>query len=186
MRNIAEIIKDDRNGKKLSQTERQIAVAYAQGKYDAVRELKIGNSSNTNEVLDKIRAEIVKLQTYKLFEDEEAVYVDRNDVLELLEQEPCEDCISREAVLALSDYVGETPTYSNPYAKLEEVVRVEDIKSLPSVQPKIKTGHWIYDGDQIICSRCHTAFGFISLKLVTDFCAKCGADMRESQESEKV
>ena len=58
MRNIAEIIKDDRNGKKLSQTERQIAVAYAQGKYDAVRELKIDNTSNTNEVLDKYKAEV--------------------------------------------------------------------------------------------------------------------------------
>lgn len=58
MRNIADIIADDKNGKKLSQTERQIAVAYIQGKYDAVLELKIGNNSNTNEVLDKIRAEI--------------------------------------------------------------------------------------------------------------------------------
>lgn len=60
MRNIAEIIRDDRNGKQLSQTERQIAVAYHQGKYDAVRELKLVNNSNTNEVLDKIRAEIVE------------------------------------------------------------------------------------------------------------------------------
>lgn len=40
MRNIAEIIKDDKNGKQLSQTERQIALAYIQGKYDAVLELK--------------------------------------------------------------------------------------------------------------------------------------------------
>jgi len=53
MRNIAEIIEDDKNGKQLSQTERQIATAYIQGKYDAVRELKIGNSSNTNEVEDE-------------------------------------------------------------------------------------------------------------------------------------
>ena len=58
MRNIAEIIEDDRNGKQLSQTERQIAVAYTQGKYDAVRELKIGNNSNTMEIIDKMRAEI--------------------------------------------------------------------------------------------------------------------------------
>lgn len=58
MRNIAEIIEDDKNGKQLSQTERQIAVAYIQGKYDAIRELKLSNNSNTNEILDKIRAEI--------------------------------------------------------------------------------------------------------------------------------
>ena len=41
MRNIAEIIKDDKKGKQLSQTERQIAVAYIQGKYDAIRELNL-------------------------------------------------------------------------------------------------------------------------------------------------
>lgn len=63
MRNIAEIIKDDRNGKQLSQTERQIVTAYIQGKYDAVRELKIGNNSNINKVLDKLKAEISKSKT---------------------------------------------------------------------------------------------------------------------------
>lgn len=61
MRSIAEIIKDDRNGKQLSQTERHIAVAYIQGKYDAVRELKIDNNSNVMEILHKIRAEIDQL-----------------------------------------------------------------------------------------------------------------------------
>ena len=34
------------------------------------------------------KEELMKLQTYKLFENEENVYVDRNDVLELLEREP--------------------------------------------------------------------------------------------------
>ena len=81
MRNIAEIIKDDRNGKKLSQTERQIAVAYAQGKYDAVRELEIGNASNTNEVLDKIRAELLHLKTKTSF-----TFVNIDDVLRLIDK----------------------------------------------------------------------------------------------------
>lgn len=49
MRDIAEIIKDNRKGKQLSQTERRVA---------AVRELKISNNSNLNEVLDMIKAEI--------------------------------------------------------------------------------------------------------------------------------
>ena len=35
------------------------------------------------EVGGMIREELMKLQTYKLFEGEENVYVDRNDVLEL-------------------------------------------------------------------------------------------------------
>lgn len=50
MRNIAEIIKDEKNGKELSQTERQISVAYIQGKYDAIRELKLDNNSKINKV----------------------------------------------------------------------------------------------------------------------------------------
>ena len=58
------------------------------------------------------------------------------------------------------------------------------ITELPSAQPKPKTGHWIYDGDQIICNRCFKAFGFISLKLTSNYCPNCGAKMIEPQESE--
>jgi hypothetical protein len=55
--------------------------------------------------------------------------------IKALEQEPCEDAISREAVLAMSDYIGETPTYDDPLGKVEEVVRVKDIMALPPVIP---------------------------------------------------
>jgi hypothetical protein len=50
-------------------------------------------------------------------------------------QELCEDAISREAVLAMSDYIGETSTYDDPLGKVEEVVRVKDIMALPPVIP---------------------------------------------------
>ena len=40
--------------------------------------------------------EIMKLQTYKMFEGEDTVYVRRDDILEILEQEPktgyCKEC----------------------------------------------------------------------------------------------
>ena len=55
------------------------------------------------------------------------------------------------------------------------------LEELPSAQPKPKTGHWIYDGDQIICNRCFKAFGFISLKLTLNYCPNCGAKMIEPQ-----
>jgi hypothetical protein len=58
-----------------------------------------------------------------------------NKAIEALEAGPCVDAISREAVLAMSDYIGETPTLENPYAKPEEVVRVKDIMKLPPVVP---------------------------------------------------
>ena len=37
-------------------------------------------------VLDKIRAEIMKLQTYKMFEGEDAVYVECEDVLQIIDK----------------------------------------------------------------------------------------------------
>lgn len=43
-------------------------------------------SDGTNEVLDKIRAEIMKLQTYKMFEGEDAVYVECEDVLQVIDK----------------------------------------------------------------------------------------------------
>jgi hypothetical protein len=55
--------------------------------------------------------------------------------IKALEKEPCEDAISREAVLAMSDYIGETSTYDDPLGKVEEVVRVKDIMALPPVIP---------------------------------------------------
>lgn len=102
--------------------------------------------------------------------------------IKALVQQPCEDAISREAVLAMSDYVGETPTYSNPYTKLEEVVRVKDIMALQSVYPKPKVGHWIDDK----CSVC----GKGTEDLISssewyrnkepNFCPFCGARLVES------
>lgn len=39
-----------------------------------------------NDVLDKIRAEIMKLQTYKMFEGEDTVYVECEDVLQVIDK----------------------------------------------------------------------------------------------------
>ena len=50
-----------------------------------------------------LNEQIMNLQTYKMFEGEYTVYVERDDVIKTLEQEPCEDCISRTALLAKID-----------------------------------------------------------------------------------
>lgn len=50
--------------------------AYARGK----------NHSDVTEVFDKIRAEITKLQTYKMFVGEDTVYVERDDVLKIIDK----------------------------------------------------------------------------------------------------
>lgn len=94
------------------------------------------------------------------------------NIIEALEQEPCEDCISRQAVIDLvnSDW---------KYEGLET-----DVASLPSVNPQ-KIGHWITlkdeygDIHEAVCSKCDSN-GNHKWK----FCTTCGCRMVESPESE--
>lgn len=88
---------------------------------------------------------------------------------EALEQEPCEDAISRQSMLDYIKYLhGEMP---------EE----EFVKALPSVTPTHKKGKWV-DKEKIsfpICSKC----GLTSIEKYS-FCPNCGAEMEGEEESE--
>jgi len=44
-----------------------------------------------NDVLDQIREEIMKLQTYKMFEGEDTVYVEHKDVLAIIDKYKAEN-----------------------------------------------------------------------------------------------
>lgn len=94
-----------------------------------------------------------------------------------------EDCISREQ--ALSDYAGFGYGYANN-------TFYKHLKSMPSVQPKPKTGHWTR-GYKVIshtdykehipqckCSEC----GYVEDSYISQFskyCPNCGAKMIEPQ-----
>ena len=54
-----------------------------------------------------------------------------NIMLEALEQEPCEDAISRKAVLDMT-----TAIRTSDYSRIIEVVDIDDVKALPSVKPQ--------------------------------------------------
>ena len=96
------------------------------------------------------------------------------------EQEPCDDAVSRQAVLKQlkSCLTGGETEYQ--YVKLH-------IDSLPSVRPQEpKTGHWIIldDCEQFIakCSKCGRIEDSRMISKYT-YC-HCGAKMVEPQESE--
>lgn len=106
-----------------------------------------------------------------------------NEALEMaikaLEQEPCEDCISREqAKGAIRDKFKDLPSRVEINTILNE---------LPSVTPQPKTGHWVYgytypDGQYRKCSACKEL-----IKVVANdgnFCAHCGAKMDEREVQE--
>ena len=102
-------------------------------------------------------------------------------VEEKREQESCEDCISRNAIIKtlnkMDRYVADELTLCDTERKFpqNEVFIVDDVyeeiaEQLPSVQPK--TGHWIATEDGFECSEC----GCIS-RSRADFCQYCGAKM---------
>ena len=89
--------------------------------------------------------------------------------------EPCEDAISRQAVLDYCIRYGKSDTW-------------DYLNNLPSVQPIRPRGHWILVDSRVKggywkCSEClcHKTMGFGHTDL---FCPNCGADMREETNHE--
>ena len=115
------------------------------------------------------------------------------ELKQLREQEPCDDCISRQAALSMQYRIDDSATLST-----RDVVNVDDIEDLPPVTPQPKMGHWIIkDGKeqgydiagiktwyiQIMCDKC----GFIKTAIEghtgqNKFCPKCGAKMQEVEK----
>lgn len=97
--------------------------------------------------------------------------------IKALEQQPCEDAVSRQAVIKLLSY---------DWANRPAHKAVESIRNLPSVTPKEKTAEWYeedgcegacegYMGAGVICSQCGALLcGYIG---DYDFCPNCGARM---------
>lgn len=93
-----------------------------------------------------IQDEIMKLQTYKMFEGEDTVYVERDDVLEVLKQQPCEDCISRESIkqklqehhdFFVNAYGGFSNLPQNDKSRVDEITNcIAMVVNEPPVTPK--------------------------------------------------
>lgn len=95
--------------------------------------------------------------------------------IKALKQEPCDDCISREAALDDSG-LGEFHRYDD-YVKMRNY-----LKSLPSVLPQPKVGRWVVLKDEYddiceaVCSCCDKNGNH-----KWAFCPNCGAKMSEIQ-----
>lgn len=101
------------------------------------------------------------------------------------EQEPCDDCISRSAVLDINEHHhGQMPNHVN-----HEIWK--EIKALPSVTPQPKMGRWIMSDDGLyrpICNNCgaHPWKGYIpTVEEATEvfkYCSNCGYAMQEVKD----
>lgn len=122
------------------------------------------------------------------------------------EQQSCEDCVSREAVIDEIEYELEMINSALDSIALDFNARerlrqrkgevreiLNSIQQLPSVTPQPKTGHWIRwyeqkENDGCIehiphckCSECGKEYDPYSSQFVK-YCNKCGAKMEEVEK----
>lgn len=101
--------------------------------------------------------------------------------IEILGQQPCEDCISRAYIESIVEELENICINGD-----EQVLsKLADIKNAPSVTPQPKTGQWI-DGNPI-CPCCgEDKFKDLDADIWADwqpkYCPNCGAKMAESEE----
>jgi len=121
---------------------------------------------------------IIDLHTwYKGIQDNirEVLYI----AIKALDQEPCADAISRQAVLdEISDYNNDLD-----YTTTELYDRIKRMSSVNPQEPR--AGHWIehkHNGlDYIECSKCST--WFLRMYLTRNsYCPNCGCQMFEPHE----
>lgn len=97
-------------------------------------------------------------------------------------QEPCEDCISRQAVLDIAK--------SSKSNWIDNSVLFKRVNELSLVIPQPKTGKWILtieDWNKWTCSECgYTKRTDIHIRLGYNYCPNCGAKMSEPRESEET
>lgn len=110
------------------------------------------------------------------------------DYKRLLEQEPCEDCVSRKKVL---EYIDEMPSeLTADGRRMIRRRRLEEYISdtLPPVDPQPRMGQWQQDLDgTYLCSECGSGFKeqpTLMGKPMFAWCPLCGAKMIEPKESE--
>ena len=108
---------------------------------------------------------------------------DRNWALDVaikaLEQEPCDDAISREdARMSLTCEIKENMTITDYISMVDKRLR-----NLPSVTPSKRKGHWVHKGQGIYCSECGEESGYnpFGASRFSDCCPSCGVEM-ESEE----
>ena len=119
-----------------------------------------------------------------------ATFIKVNELLKALEKEPCEDAISRQAVLDIIkfeyDWLLDAKGH-NDDTRIAFHGMKSKVLALPPVNPQEpKTGHWIVSEykDEIYtniatCSLCNAE---VINNGVDEFCPNCGAKMTESED----
>lgn len=101
--------------------------------------------------------------------------------IKALEQEPCEDAISRSSVFEIMGNLMSIPyDLDRPINKKDVSESMNEIKALPSVTPARPKGHWInIDKTHSKCDKCESVFEIVSANGEANYCPNCGCFMSE-------
>lgn len=127
------------------------------------------------------------------------VYEEHKLILELLEQQRCEKCISmadveqtiEDNILCYTHSDQDSDTECHRAIRAAFRMLRKDLRKLPPVTPKISTGKWIYKNYNWYCSECGCTpktLGYIGdaefMKEHFKFCNHCGAMMLDAVMTE--
>ena len=101
----------------------------------------------------------------------------------IVEQEPCGDCISREATIdGINRYFHDEYYQRTSIQDCRDCLIEDVIKPLPPVNPQTKIGHWIETSVLVrSCSSCGKGYSEYPVGK-WNYCPNCGARMVESEE----
>lgn len=91
---------------------------------------------------------------------------------DIISRQAALDAITEESILENMDSV-----YDTELKRCKRAVH-RIIAKLPSAQPERKPGHWMWEGFNIVCSKCDAMPIFDSTEPLYRFCPNCGAEMK--------
>ena len=101
--------------------------------------------------------------------------------IKALEQEPCEDAVSRRAVLNTLDKMDSVLDEDRTVETYKELL-IACYNDLPSVTPERPNGQWInIDKTHSKCDKCESVFEIVSANGEANYCPNCGAEMESGE-----
>ena len=131
----------------------------------------------TEEAKEIIIKERDSLKANPIVKVEDCLYEAFDVAIKALEQEPCEDCISRQAVFDTISELNAISFYEAQEDSKECYYEIRDaIKQLPPLASYPKIGKWIVsypDGARVFkCNQCNK---YADIHHATDYCPNCGS-----------